>query len=432
MKKLWISAFGIGVCRGGTKNTHVSALKAKLGKGGVWWIAIALLLISVAPGLWLTALPNILKEQNAEWVLPFAFAAGPLASLFSPLIFGSMADYRYSAQKLMGVLSLLGAGFLGLAFYSLHAEWGAWAYIAFQTMNALISAPMWALLITVALANLPEPDTTFPLYRVWGTIGWILAGLTVSFFALDSSPVAGMAAAGVRVALGLACFMMPETLPMGASRETAGVERRGWRSNFGMDALVLFKDRSLRVFFITSMLFAVPLAAFYMYAPIQLKEMGDPHPVGSMTLGQVTEVIAMLMLSGLMAKGKVRWVLLAAIGFALLRYLLFALAGWADSLPWMWLGIAMHGPCYTFYSVTGQILVNRRVEPGVRSQAQALLGTLTTGVGALLGSLACGIYYRETIGLVNGWVFFWSGLAAAVFGCGVYFFARYEPPEKRV
>jgi len=403
----------------------VSVLRAKLSTGGVWWIAVAFFLVSVAPGLWITSLPNMLKVRDLEWVLPFAFAAGPLASLFSPLIFGSMADYRYSAEKLMGILSSLGGIFLGLSFYALYAGWGAWAYIAFQTMNALISAPMWALLSTVALANLDNPEKDFPLYRLWGTMGWIAAGLAVSFFALDSSPIAGMAAAVVRILLGFACFMMPSTLPMGV-REKSSSLLGNWRSYFGLDALVLFKDHSLRVFLITSVIFAIPLAAFYMYAPIQLKEMGDPHPAASMTIGQVTEIGAMLMLSGLMAKGRLRWVLIAAIIFAFIRYLLFALAGWGGSLLWMWLGIAMHGPCYTFYSVTGQILVNRKVEARMRSQAQALLGTLSVGLGGMIGSLLCGLYYRETIGLVSGWAFFWGGLAAAVFGCGVYFYTRYE------
>ncbi|WP_435894808.1 MFS transporter [Oceaniferula spumae] len=407
----------------------MSGLKARIGKGGAWWIAMAFFLISVAPGLWLTSLPNILKEQDAEWVLPYAFAAGPLASLFSPLIFGSMADNRFSAQKLMGTLSLLGAGFLGLSFYSLYSGWGPWAYIAFQTMNALISAPMWALLSTVALANLDNPERAFPLYRIWGTIGWILAGLTVSFFALDSAPMSGMIASGVRVLLGLACFMMPETLPLGKRENNVAV--RNWRRYFGLDALVLFNDRGLRVFLITSILFAIPLAAFYMYTPIHLKELGDTHPVASMTLGQVTEIVAMLVLSGLLAKWRLRWVLIIAIGFALVRYLLYALAGWSGSLTWIWLGIAMHGPCYTFYYVTGQILVNRRVEPEIRSQAQALLGTLTNGIGGLIGSAICGLYYAKTINMVNGWVFFWGGLAAAVLGCGVYFYTSYERPTHR-
>jgi len=402
----------------------VSGLKVKLGKGGAWWIAAVFFLISVAPGLWLTSLPNILKAQDAEWVLPYAFAAGPLASLFSPLIFGSMADNRFSAQKLMGILSLLGAGFLGLSFYSLYSGWGPWAYIGFQTMNALISAPMWALLSTVALANLENPERSFPLYRIWGTLGWIFAGLLVSFFSWDTSPIAGMAASGVRVLLGFACFMMPETLPMGIKGNVPGV--RNWRRSFGLDALSLFQDKALRVFLITSVFFAIPLAAFYMYTPIHLKELGDGHPVASMTLGQVTEIAAMLMLSGMLAKWRLRWVLLIAIGFALVRYLLFALGGWTEGLVWIWLGIAMHGPCYTFYYLTGQILVSRRVQPEIRSQAQALLGTLTNGIGGLVGSVFCGLYYAKTIGLVNGWVFFWGGLAAGVLGCGIYFFWRYE------
>lgn len=358
------------------------------------------------------------------WVVPYAFAVGPLASLFSPLIFGSMADYRFSAQRLMGVLSILGAGFLGLAFLSLHLGWGPWAYLAFQTTNALISAPAWALLSTVALASLPEPEKSFPLYRLWGTIGWIVAGVTVSWLALDSSPVAGMAAAGIRVLLGICCFLMPDTPPQG--RLDATGRGPNWRKHFGLDALVLFRERLMRVFLLTSVLFAVPLAAFYMYAPVHLRELGDAHPMRSMTLGQVTEIGAMLMLSGLLAKGRVKWVLAAALGFGLMRYVFFAYAGWSGFLPWLWLGIAMHGPCYTFYYVTGQIAVNRRVDPGMRSQAQALLGTLSGGVGGFGGSLLCGWWFADTMGLPHGWVFFWGGLALAVLACAFYFVMGYR------
>ena len=403
----------------------VSEVPARLSKGGVWWIAIAFFLIAFALGLWMTSLPNTLNTQSLGWVLPLAFATGPLASLLSPLLFGAMADYRFSAQKLMGILSLVGAVFLGLGFYSLHAGWGPWYYLTFQMLNGLFSAPMWALLSTVALVNLNQPDKAFPLYRLWGTIGWIVAGLVVSLFALDSSPVAGMIAAGATVLLGLACFMLPETLPMG-ERSVGRSMLGNWRSYFGLDALVLFKNPSLRVFLITSVIFAIPLAAFYMYAPIHLKEIGDSRPAASMTIGQLTEIAAMLMLSGLMAKGRLRWVLIAAIGFALVRYLLFALAGWTESLPWLWLGIAMHGPCYTFYSVTGQILVNRQVEAGLRNQAQALLSALSIGLGGLVGTLLCGVFYEMTVGIENNWIIYWGSLAVTVLACGVYFCTRYD------
>lgn len=393
----------------------------KLAKGGPWWISVAFFLILMAPGLWTPALPNILKTRSLEWVIPFAFATGPLASLFSPLIFGSMADYRFSAQKLMGTLSLLGATFLGLAFAALEFGWGPWAYLGFHGVNILISAPMSALLATIALSNLQDPEKSFPLYRLWGTFGWIAAGCLVSWLAWDSSPMAGIAAMGVRFALGVACFMLPDTPPQGVSGQKVS-----WRKYFGLDALVLFQDKSMRVFLLTTVFLSIPLAAFYMYTPILLRSLGDAHPAASMSLGQVTEVVALLLLGGLLAKGRVRWVLVAALSFAFVRYLLFAIAGWSGSLWWVWLGIAMHGPCFTFYYVTGQMMVNRRVDPKMRNQAQALLGTLSGGVGTCSGSLFCGWYYGATVNLVNGWLFFWAGLAVIVLACTFYFLSGYR------
>ncbi len=394
----------------------------KLGKGGSWWIAIGFFLLTAAPGMWYPALPNILKAQGIEWVLPYAFAVGPFVSLFSPLIFGSMADYRFSAQKLVGTLSLLGAGFLGMAFYALYMGWGAWWYLGFQVLNALLGAPMWSLVSTVTLANVDNAQKKFPLFRVWGSIGWVVAGISVSWMGWDSSPMAGIAAAGIRVVFGLACYMMPDTPPQGKLEEG----KPNWRKNLGLDALILFKDRTMRVFLLTTLLFTVPLGAFYMYAPMQLKELGDLHPAASMTLGQVAEIVAMLTLGWLLARGKLRWVLVSALLMGLVRYGLFAFSGWSGELIWIWLGIALHGPCYTFFYITGQILVDRRVDASMRGQAQALLGTLVGGVGGLAGSLLCGWCYATTTGIPHSWVFFWGILALAVVGCTLYFVTGYN------
>lgn len=372
--------------------------------------------------MWYPALPNILKAQGIEWVLPYAFGVGPLVSLFSPMIFGSMADYRVSAQKLVGSLSLLGAGFLGMAFFALHAGWGAWWYLSFQVLNALLGAPMWALLSTVTFANVGNAQKKFPLFRVWGSVGWVAAGISVSLMSWDSSPLAGIAAAGIRVLFGLSCFLMPDTPPQGKLEEG----KSNWKKNLGLDALVLFRESSMRVFLLTTLLFTIPLGAFYMYAPIQLKELGDPHPAASMTLGQITEIVAMLMLGWLLSVGQLRRVLVAALLLGLARYILFGFSGWNGELSWIWLGIALHGPCYTLFYVTGQVVVDRRVDPAMRSQAQALLGTLVGGVGGLLGSLLCGWYYMGTLGLPNSWVFFWGALAIAVLGCTLYFITGYK------
>ncbi|MGB0775755.1 MAG: MFS transporter [Akkermansiaceae bacterium] len=393
-------------------------MTTKLGKGGTWWIGVSFFLLSMAPGLWFPALPNILAENNILWVKKYAYSVGPLASLISPLFFGAMADYRYSAQKLMGILSLAGAAFLGLAFVSLQLGWGAWYYLGFQMLNALISAPMWALLATVALSNVTDAEKKFPLFRIWGTIGWIAAGLMVSWLAWDSSAITGMVAAGVRVLVGLACFMMPDTPPRGDKHQGDGSR---WARALGLGALGLLREKSMRVFLVTATLFSIPLAAFYMSAPLQLTVLGDSDQAASMTWGQVTEIGAMLAIGGLLAKGRIRWLLMASLVFGLLRYVMFAYADWSGSLPWMRLGIALHGPCYTFFFVTGQMLVNRRVEPGMRNQAQALFGTLTGGVGGLIGGYCCGRYFEASLPLVHGWVFYWSGLAMGVLGCIVYF-----------
>ena len=397
----------------------------KLGKGGSWWIAVGFFLLTAAPGMWYPALPNILKAQGIVWVLPYAFAVGPLVSLFSPLVFGSMADYRFSAQKLVGTLSLLGAGFLGMAFYSLYMGWGAWWYLGFQVLNALLGAPMWSLVSTVTLANVDNAQKKFPLFRVWGSLGWVIAGISVSWMDWDSSPMAGIAAAGIRVVFGLSCFMMPDTPPQGKLEKG----KPNWRKNLGLDALILFKDRSMRVFLLTTLLFTIPLGAFYMYAPMQLKELGDSHPAASMTLGQVAEIIAMLTLGWLLSKGRLRWVLVSALLMGLVRYGLFAFAGWGGELIWIWLGIALHGPCYTLFYITGQILVDRRVDASMRGQAQALLATLVGGVGGLAGSLFCGWCYAGTVGIPNSWVFFWGILAVAVMGCTLYFVTGYHGNE---
>ncbi len=398
----------------------------KLGRGGSWWISVGFFLLSAAPGMWYPALPNILKAQGIEWVLPYAFAIGPLVSLFSPLIFGSMADYRVSAQKLVGSLSLLGAGFLGMAFFALYAGWGAWWYLSFQVLNALLGAPMWALLSTVTFANVGNAQKKFPLFRVWGSVGWVAAGVSVSLMGWDSSPLAGIAAAGIRVLFGLSCFLMPDTPPQGKLEEG----KSNWKKNLGLDALVLFREPSMRVFLLTTLLFTIPLGAFYMYAPIQLMELGDPHPAASMTLGQITEIVAMLMLGWLLSVGQLRRVLIAALLLGLARYVLFAFSGWNSELTWIWIGVALHGPCYTLFYVTGQVVVDRRIDPGMRSQAQALLGTLVGGVGGLLGSLLCGWYYFGSQGLPNEWVFFWGGLALAVLGCTLYFVTGYRPKPR--
>jgi nucleoside transporter len=368
----------------------------------------AFFFIAMAPGFWFPAITNILGARGLDAWVPWAFLAGPVASLLSPVVGGALADNRFSAEKLLGGISIGGAWLIGMAFYSLDQGWNPWWFIGFLVANAVVSAPMWGLLSTIALANLPRPERQFPLVRVGGTIGWILAGLMVSFLLVaDTSPRVAYGTVAARVVFGLIALGLPSTPPQGGGG--------GWRRLLGGDALKIVRQRDHFVFFLTTGLVSVPLMAFYMYGPEHLRVLGDTRAAATMSIGQVSEIGAMLVIGWLMTRCRVKTMLVWALALALLRYVLFAIGGTTGNWWWLVAGVSLQGICYTFYFVTAQIFLNRRVEPAMRAQAQGLLVLVNGGIGSLIGTLAVGALHRTTI-LEGGadWPVFWSVLAGMV------------------
>lgn len=396
-------------------------------------------LLAFAPGLWAPAAVNILDGYGAKWVIDYTTAVGPGVAIFSGLMFASMADRKYHAQDLLGVLSISGAVFLWLAFSSLEWGWSPWWYMFFQACNVFIAAPLWVLLTKVALVHSRNAERALPLYTLCGTLGWISAGLLVSWFALDASAETGKLAGVVRLVVGVAAFMMPKTPPV-LSRE-----KSSWREKLGLSALDLLKHRKLRVYFITVMLFTIPLTSFYMYAPKLLMELSEVDrsafalsvqdvlsgPSAQMTLGQMAEIGALLLLSYLGARVRIKWIVLISMVLAMLRFAFFALAGEHQLLAWMWLGVALHGPVFAFFSVTGQMFVDRQVPGEMRAQAQALM-SLMTSMGGVIGPLTVGRLYKLTADEGSGregwstWPLFWWVLAVMVFLCMVFFVYGYR------
>lgn len=401
------------------------------------WIGVVFFMLAIPPGLWGPALPNILAAHDALWAMPYATAIGPLVSIVSSLVFSSIADRRMEAQKLMAILSVSGALFLYLAFLTLSLGWSPWWYVGLQSINTMISAPLWALLTKIALVNLKCPEKQFPLYRMWATVGWIVAGVAVSWLQMDSSTSVGQVGAVIRMFVGMTCLMLPVTLPSGRAANN-------WKESLGIEAFSLFKYRSLRVYFITSMIFAIPLASHYMYTAKVLNELSDagqgsgvvvslvtwllPGPAAQMTLGQLTEIAAMLIMSWLGVRAKVKPLVMIALGFGILRFVLYALSGYTGLITWMWLGALLHGPCYTFFSITGQLFVDRRVPGDMRGQAQALLGLLSGSIGNTVGALACGALFTVTGAGMSfmAWTIFWAILAVSVVFCLGYFLLGYR------
>jgi MFS family permease len=409
-----------------------------------FWIGVVFFWLAFAPGLWAPAIVNILDSYDAIWAIDYTWAVGPGVAILSSLIFASLADRKYHAQNLLGVLSISGAVFLWLAFSSLEWGWNPWWFVFFQACNVFIAAPLWILVTKVTLVHSSKAERDLPLLTIFGTLGWISAGLLVSWLELDASATTGKISCGVRILVGLAAFMMPKTPHF----ESLVVPT--WKEKLGLSAFVLFENRKLKVLFITVMLLAIPMSSFYMYAPKLLKELAAvdtssfaisvqswlPGPSAQMTLGQVAEIGALLLLSYLGVRVRLRWIMAIAMTLGMMRFAFFALAGENHLLALMWLGVALHGPIFAFSSITGQMFVDRQVPNEMRAQALALM-SLMTSVGGVIGPLAVGQLYKKTADVNSGkegwntWPLFWWVLTIAVFLCLVYFLTGYRDEKEK-
>lgn len=390
--------------------------------GGIW---VVFFLQGMVPGFWLPALTNILNAQGLGSWVKIAFLVPPLGALISPLLAGALADQRLPADRLYAYSSLIGAAALGAAFATLHAAWSPWWFVGLLFIYSLCSGPAWGLLGTIALTHLTDGERRFPLVRLGATLGWMVAGVMTSYlFHADASPTAGYASAGTRLLGACLAFLLPRTPPLGTASS--------WKSRLGLDAFSLLKNRDHAVFFLVTMLFSIPLTAFYMYAPELLKVLGDGHSTATMTLAQVSEIIAMLLVGSVMVKFRVKTVLLWALGLSVIRFSLSAYAGQSHSISWHLWGIALHGVCYTFYFITAQVFLDRRVDPGLKGQAQGLLALASSGLGPLLGTFLCQwlrVHYVTPDG--QGWMQFWSILAAMIAACFILFAGCYRGQGRR-
>ncbi len=372
-------------------------------------------MMGMAPGMWIPSLTNIIigTGWGHEWVT-LAFFILPLASMMSPLLSGALADQKVAAQKLAGWISLVGALGLSAAFYFLRADESPWLFIGLFFLTAVVSAPLWNLVITVAMTHLPQPERQFPQVRLWGTLGWILGGWVASLvLRADASPIAGYAGAACRVILAALLFLCPHTPPRGVATS--------WRSLLGFDAFRLLRQKEIRVLLIATAVLSMPLVSFYMHTPDHLRELGDARPTFTMSFGQWSEVAAMLITGWLMLRFKLKQLLMVGLGFCVLRFVIFAVAGEQQSLLMMWPGIAIHGICYTLFFVTGQIFLDQRVDVGMRGQMQALLGWMTNGIGSLLGTLGLHWLHLSTVERNGDWGLYWWVLAVFTLGCMLWF-----------
>ena len=370
-----------------------------------------------ALGMWFVPLSTVLDAHGLHAIKPFAFAATALAAFVSPLIFGAMADRHASPVKVLRGLSLATAATMALASTGIWCGWSPWVVLVLIQLHALCSSPTFSISSTIVLARLGDAQKEFGPIRAMATLGWMSGCWLVSALGADTSALAGYSGAAMWVLAGMFTYFLPEL------ETPKSAEHLTWHERLGLDALTLLKNPDHRVVFITYALFCIPLAGFYPYAPPHLRALGLNHTSAWMTLGQVTEIIAMFSLGALLLKWRLKWIFACGLGFGVLRFALSAMNG----KLWVLAGVMLHGCSFTLVLITSQIYLEERVEGSWRARAQALLSLMTGGVGNLMGYLCTGLWFTACIGASDTqWPIFWGGLALAVAAVLTYFLIAYH------
>ena len=334
-------------------------------------------------GAWYVTAPNYLGTIGfGPGDFGWTYSVGPIAGMITPFFVGMVADRFFAAQRVLGVMHLLGAGLMLWATQKMTGGGTPseinWIFFGYM----LTYFPTLALTNTLAMKNMSDPEKEFPGIRVLGTIGWIAAGLALTWLGFEKGINMFYLTAGAAALLGVVSFMLPDTPP-----ETDG--KVTFRQILGLDALVLLKDRSYLTFLIASTLICIPLAFYYQIAS-RIVEMSN-LPIGqTMGYGQWAEIIFMIIMPFFFKRLGVKWMLAVGMLAWVLRYALFSI-GAPDEVRWMIIaGIALHGICYDFFFVTGQIYTDQAAAKPIRAQAQGLLVFFTLGLGMFIGAQVAG------------------------------------------
>ena len=371
-----------------------------------------------------TYLSTVLSSNGDE--ISVAYSTQSLGAIIAPFIIGLIADRFFSAQRILGFLHLGGAVLLYLA-----AQSGQFAaFFPYILIYMVLYMPTLALVNTISFRQMADPSSQFGNIRVWGTIGWIVAGLLIGYqFHWEAKGMLQNTfymASGVSAFLGFFSFLLPDTPP----KAIAG-KKPSLGDILGLDALRLLKEKNFLVFFVSSVLICIPLAFYYQNANLFLNSTGMENAAGNMSFGQVSEVFFMLLLPLFLKRFGLKTTLLVGMGAWALRYLLFAY-GDAGQGAWMlFSGILLHGICYDFFFVSGQIYTDYKAGEQVKNAAQGLITLATYGAGMLIGFWLAGqIYdsYVDAAGL-HDWKMIWT-IPAMIAAAVMVFYALIFKNEK--
>lgn len=340
-------------------------------------------------GCWFVTLALCMGAKGLDASIGGAYQSAPIAAIIAPLFLGLIADRLFASQVVQGVLMLIGAGIMWAAAGAIEAGNGplaVWLFIAYM----LCYMPTLGLGNSIAFANIDDQNK-FPAIRVWGTIGWIVAGLLVGGLGWSADMNILWMASISSAIFGLYSFTLPHTPP----------PAKGKPLNLGsllmVDAFGMLKSPPFAVFILCSTLVCIPLAYYYSFTSKLLDQTGFEQVASTMTLGQMSEIFFMLLIPFFFRALGVKWMILIGMAAWVGRYFLFAF-GAPDQVTWMLLlGVVLHGICYDFFFVTGFMYTDQKAPDSVRSQAQSMLVFFTQGIGMFFGFWVAGDQFGSTM-----------------------------------
>ncbi len=378
---------------------------------GAWYVTI---------GTYLTA---TLKFSGTEAGAIFGTTA--LACMISPFFVGLIADRFFATERVLATLHLLGAGLL----YLVTRATSFGAVYAIMLAYCICYFPTIALTNSLTLRQVKDASKEFPLIRVFATIGWIAIGQTIGNLGVETTSTPFLLAAGASLVMSLYCLTLPHTPPAYTGQPI------NVRTVLGLDALVMLKQPSYRVFVIASILACIPLTFYFSFTNAYLNDLGVANAAGKMTLGQVSEVGVMLLMPLIYRRFTLKAILLIGLLAWSVRYALLAFGNTGGGMWMFYAAILMHGVCFDFFFMTGQLYTDQEAPANLRGTAQGLLAFLTYGLGMFVGSVLSGgavDYFTTTVGttVTRNWNGFWIGSSAGALAIFLFVAAFFRSSGK--